>query len=81
MNSTDPTHSFKDDTFSTRREEWNEYLLEGGVTVRLKTVAMRIQRVIDVTGNQVTAPDGSPVVRVSHQTLVSSQWTEGGPDA
>ena len=77
----DPTHTFKDDSFVTRREEWNEYILDGGVTVRLKTVAVRIQREFDSTGHQVVRPDGSPVVRVSHQTIVTSRWTEGEEDA
>ncbi|MDE2881021.1 MAG: hypothetical protein OXP70_04160 [Acidobacteriota bacterium] len=77
-----PEGRFKSEDFRTRREEWNEYLLpETNIVVRVKTVATTIQRQVDAMGKQVNGPDGQPVIRVSHQILVTAHYSEETFDA
>ena len=76
-----PAATFKKDSFRTSQEEWNEYLLDSGITVRVKTVVTDIQRQLDSVGHQAISSGGQPVVRVAHQTIVSAHFTEDISDA
>jgi hypothetical protein len=53
--------------FSVVSENWNEYQLEDGSTIRVKTVLTRVVTPID---SSVLAPDGSKLVSIQSQTLV-----------
>ena len=54
--------------FEISREEWNQYKLLDGGTVRAKTTVSRIYRVVDEQGNQRYHQDGSPFMIVTHKT-------------
>ena len=59
--------------FEIGREEWNQYKLLDGGTVRVKTTVSRIYRVVDEQGNQRYNRDGSPLIVVTHKSdIVSS---------
>lgn len=62
--------------FEIKREEWNEYRLLDGGTVRIKTTPLRIVRVLDKDGKPAYTADGDPHIAVSHNTqVVSSEGT------
>ncbi|MYD87830.1 MAG: hypothetical protein F4023_03560 [Acidobacteria bacterium] len=73
--------------FETEREVWSEYIVPGAprVRVRVKTVVSNIQRVVDLADQQHTNPDETPVMRVSHSTVVAAEFINdddiGGTDA
>ena len=58
--------------FTIGREEWNEYKLLDGGTVRLKTTVTRIYIAVDANGNPRYNPDGSPMIAASHKSDVVS---------
>ena len=59
-------------SFEIGREEWNNYKLLDGGTVRVKTTVARIYLVVDDKGQQLYNPDGSPMVLVNHKSDVVS---------
>ena len=56
--------------FNVAREEWNEYKLLDGGTVRVKTNVQRIFAVLNPDGSQQRRDDGSPALVVAHKTDV-----------
>ena len=58
--------------FEIKKEEWSEYKLYDGGTIRLKTSAHKIVRVVDGDGNPVRTEDGDPRMIVRHNTQVVS---------
>lgn len=56
--------------FETTREEWNEYKLLDGGSVRVKTVVQRIFRVLDEQGNPTSNEDSSPNVAITSGTMI-----------
>ena len=58
--------------FEIGREEWNQYKLLDGGTVRVKTTVSRIYRVVDEQGNPRYNQDGSPLIVVAHKSDVVS---------
>ena len=56
--------------FAIRKEEWNEYSLDDGTTVRLRTFAVRIFRVLDDEGKPAYTAEGEPELFVRHNTTV-----------
>lgn len=62
--------------FETYNEDWNEYELRDGIRVRVKTVVTGIGRALDPNGQLMRTPEGNPLVRVSHTTLVTAYFGE-----
>ena len=58
--------------FEIGREEWNQYKLLDGGSVRVKTTVSRIYRIVDDQGRQRHNADGSPSFIVSHKSDVVS---------
>ena len=56
--------------FRVVEEHWNEYALEDGTTVRLRTSAVKILQILDENGEPAKTPDGDPNIVVNHQTNV-----------
>lgn len=56
--------------FTIGREEWNEYKLLDGGTVRLKTTVTRIYRAVDSDGQPRYNGDGSPMIAATHKSDV-----------
>lgn len=56
--------------FEIVKEQWDEYTLLDGGTIRMKTFATRIFRVVNDDGVPQFGPDGKPHVIVQHQTSV-----------
>lgn len=56
--------------FEIVREEWNEYRLLDGGTIRAKTTVQRIFRALDEQGRPKLTADGDPEVVVRHSTQV-----------
>ena len=54
--------------FEIGREEWNEYKLLDGGTVRVKTTVQRIFRIVDAEGKQKYSDEGDPQVIVRHKS-------------
>jgi hypothetical protein len=52
--------------FKTEKEDWNSYLAEDGVTVKLKHVVAKIYRLVDKQH-----ADGSPVYVVAGNVLLT----------
>ena len=60
--------------FETIIEDWNEYRLEDGVTVRMKALVVRISRILDDDGSPAFTDQGRPHVYVESQnTLTTSE--------
>ena len=57
-----------DQQFQISREEWNEYKLLDGGTVRVKTSVQRIYRLVDDDGRQLYNANGDPHVILQHKT-------------
>lgn len=64
INIGDRTIEAEDMEFSTRREDWNEYMVEDGYTVRIKLVVSSILK----TGER--DPQGNPVYIVQSTNIV-----------
>ena len=56
--------------FDIHREDWNEYKLLDGGTVRVKTTVIRIYKAVDEEGNQRYLEDGNPFMIVNHKLEV-----------
>lgn len=59
------TAEFKDIDFETVSENWNEYTLEDGTTLKVKLVLQKVLR-----GEEVFNPTGEPVYQISAQNVV-----------
>ena len=68
--------NLRNESFRTIREDWNEYEMASGVTVRVKTVVQKIGRVLDSDGKPQFDAEGDPHVVVRSQIQVVSS---GGP--
>ena len=60
----------REEDFEIVREDWNEYRLLDGGSVRVKTTVARIFRVLDEEGRPVYDQDGDPQVVVRHNTQI-----------
>jgi len=58
--------------FEIAREEWNQYRLLDGGTVRVKTSVQKILLIVDENGNPTRTADGDLNVLVRHATEVVS---------
>jgi hypothetical protein len=56
--------------FRTAREEWNEYQLADGGTVRVKAVVNKLYWLLDAEGKPAYNQAGDPHVAVNASTLV-----------
>ena len=54
--------------FEIAREDWNEYKLLDGGTVRLKTTIHRILRIVDEDSNQIYNEQDEPQIIVRHRS-------------
>ena len=59
-----------EEDFEIVREEWNEYKLLDGGTIRMKTTMQRVFRVLDAQGKPELTPQGDPNMVVRHNTQV-----------
>ena len=59
--------------FEIRREDWSEYKLLDGGTVRVKNNT-RIFMAVDAAGNPRLNEDGTPMIAVNHKTDVVSSY-------
>ena len=55
--------------FEIVKEDWNEYILEDGTKLRIKTVLVRALRLVDDEGQPRRTPDGD------HQIFVNTSIT------
>ena len=60
----------REEDFEIVREDWNEYRLLDGGSVRVKTTVARIFRVLDEEGRPVYDQDGDPQMVVRHNTQI-----------
>ncbi len=60
----------REEDFEIVREDWNEYRLLDGGSVRVKTTVARIFRVLDDDGRPLHDQDGDPQVVVRHNTQI-----------
>ena len=60
----------REEDFEIVREDWNEYKLLDGGTIRAKMTMQRIFRVLDEKGNPAYTPDGDPHVIVRHSVTI-----------
>jgi len=60
----------REEEFELVKEDWNEYKLLDGGTVRVKATAMRIYRLLDEKGQPLFHDDGQPQMWVTTTTLV-----------
>ena len=60
----------REEDFEIVREDWNEYRLLDGGSVRVKTTVARIFRVLDDEGRPVYDQDGDPQMVVRHNTQI-----------
>jgi len=56
--------------FDPVKEPWSEYKLLDGGTVRIRTTAVKIFRVVDAAGKPTYQPDGQPMIVVSQNFQV-----------
>ncbi len=56
--------------FEIVHEDWSEYRLKDGGTVRLRATALKIARIVDENGKPLTTPDGDPAISVNPQIQV-----------
>lgn len=56
--------------FEIVKEDWNEYILEDGTKLRIKTVLVRALRLIDDEGQPRRTPDGDPEIFVNTSITV-----------
>jgi hypothetical protein len=67
------TRKIKEMDFTVDREEWNEYTLSDGTTVRIKAVVGKIFRVLDDQENPAYTANNDPfiIVRSANQVFAS----------
>lgn len=56
--------------FEIKSEDWSEYRLVDGGTIRVKTTVHKIFQVLDANGNPARNPDGDRSVYVRHATQI-----------
>ena len=56
--------------FDTVREEWNEYKLKDGTSVRMKTTVISLFHVFDDTGQPKYGAEGNPVLVARSQNVL-----------
>lgn len=56
--------------FEVIKEEWNEYTLEDGTNLRVKTVLVRALQLIDDDGQPRRTPDGDPEIFINTSITV-----------
>lgn len=56
--------------FEIAKEEWNDYRLYDGGTVRVKTSVQKIFRIVDAEGKPQVTAEGDPFIFVRHNTQV-----------
>ena len=59
----------REESFTISNEEWSEYKLENGTTVRARVTVLKIFRVLDEEGNPKFLA-GEPYIIVRHQLLI-----------
>lgn len=59
--------------FDIKREDWNEYILLDGGSVRVRLVVSKIYRVLDDNGQPSWNQDGSPNFAITSGTMVVSK--------
>lgn len=64
--------SVREADFEIVREDWNEYRLLDGGSVRVKTTVARLFHVLDDDGNVRYNAEGDPEFMVKHSTQVVS---------
>jgi hypothetical protein len=62
--------SVSEEDFTIEKEDWNEYRLLDGGTIKVKTTVQRIFRVLDASGKPKIDADGDPEVLVRHSSQV-----------
>ena len=62
----------KEVPFETVREEWNEYKLKDGTSIRMKTDVISIYQILDANGDPKSNPDGSPTLVARSQNILVS---------
>jgi len=60
----------RDVEFDVIREEWSEYKLKDGGTVRIRATALTISRLVDAQGKPTNNPDGTPAILVNQQLQI-----------
>jgi hypothetical protein len=58
--------------FEVVREEWSEYRLKDGGSVRLRATALKISRIVDAQGKPTYQPDGQPALVVNNQVQLTA---------
>lgn len=58
--------------FETTKESWNLYRLTDGGHVRMRTVPVKMFRLLDENGQPASEPNGEPRIVVQHQTTVTA---------
>ena len=66
----------KEQPFKAVNEGWNEYQLEGGIRVRVKTAVAKIGRQVDEDGNYKKNQYGDPAVLVRYGVEVVTSVDE-----
>lgn len=56
--------------FDIGKEDWNEYELLDGGTVRVKTTVQKIFQIVDDQGNAQRTGDGDLQIMVKHNTQI-----------
>ena len=56
--------------FEVKQEEWNEYSLLDGGTVRLKTTLLNLYHVVDENDKPKYGDDGKPMIAARHRSDV-----------
>lgn len=59
--------------FDIIKEGQNEYKLEDGATVLVRTIVSKIARVLDTEGKPAYTPQGEPRLIVSSQNIVTAR--------
>ena len=54
-------------SFQIVKEDWNEYRLEDGIILRMKSTVARVFRVLDAEGNPAYHDTGEPNI-INHST-------------
>ena len=56
--------------FTLQHEDWSQYALPDGTTVKLKTTVLKILQVLDNENKPARTAEGDPLLIVSHRTDV-----------
>ena len=56
----------REEPFTVVKEDWNEYILESGVRVRVKASVAKLGRQLDEAGNYTENQFGDPAVLVRY---------------